>query len=39
MKLHELKPAEGSKRARRRVGRGKGSGDSGRQRTCSVLQR
>ena len=22
MKLHELKPAEGSKRARRRVGRG-----------------
>ena len=26
MKLHELKPAEGSKRARRRVGRGIGSG-------------
>ena len=28
MKLHELKPAEGSKRARRRVGRGIGSGMS-----------
>ena len=26
MKLHELKPAEGSKKARRRVGRGIGSG-------------
>ena len=26
MKLHELKPAKGSKRARRRVGRGIGSG-------------
>lgn len=26
MKLHELKPAEGSTRARRRVGRGIGSG-------------
>ena len=29
MKLHELKPAEGSKRARRRVGRGIGSGTRG----------
>ena len=26
MKLHELKPAEGSTRVRRRVGRGLGSG-------------
>ena len=26
MKLHELKPADGSKRNRRRVGRGNGSG-------------
>ena len=26
MKLHELKPADGSKRGRRRVGRGNGSG-------------
>lgn len=26
MKLHELKPAEGSKKARKRVGRGTGSG-------------
>ena len=26
MKLHELKPAEGSRRARKRVGRGPGSG-------------
>jgi large subunit ribosomal protein L15 len=26
MKLHELKPAEGARRARRRVGRGEGSG-------------
>ena len=26
MKLHELKPAEGSRKVRRRVGRGLGSG-------------
>ena len=36
MKLHELKPAEGSKRARRRVGRGRGSG-MGKQSTRCLL--
>ena len=29
MKLHTLKPAEGSKKARKRVGRGQGSGHGG----------
>ena len=36
MKLHELKPAEGSKRARRRVGRGIGSG-MGKRRSAEPL--